>query len=67
MVRREQNGGLATTVALCSALAACTSEPAPAPAPPPRAASSVFSPDAAARLPLAEPEDGGVGREHGRG
>lgn len=48
------------TVASCVALAACTSEPAPAPAPPPRAASSVFSPEVAARLPLAEPEDGGA-------
>ena len=48
------------TVAWCAALAACTSEPPPAPAPTPRAASSVFSPEVAARLPLAEPEDGGA-------
>ncbi|MDI1429866.1 hypothetical protein QHF89_10175 [Polyangium sorediatum] len=61
-MRREQNGGLVVTVAWCAALAACTSEPAPAPAPvpAPRAASSVFSPEVAARLPLAEPEDGGA-------
>ncbi|MDC0742103.1 hypothetical protein [Polyangium mundeleinium] len=62
MVRREQNGGLVVAVAWCAAFAACTSEPppAPAPVPAPRAASSVFSPEVAARLPLAEPEDGGA-------
>ena len=48
------------TLALGAALVACTSEPAPSPAPPPRAASSVFSPEVAARLPLAEAEDGGA-------
>ncbi|MRG95028.1 hypothetical protein [Polyangium spumosum] len=46
---------------LVVALVACTSEEqAPAPLPSPRASSSVFSPEAAARLPLAEPEDGGA-------
>ncbi|MDC3955853.1 hypothetical protein [Polyangium jinanense] len=60
MVRREQNGGFVLTALLCASLVACTSEPAPAPAPPPRAASSVFSPEVAARLPLAEPEEGGA-------
>lgn len=50
-------------VAVLVALVACTSEeqaPAPLPLPSPRAGSSVFSPEAAARLPLAEPEDGGA-------
>ncbi len=57
-MRREQTGALVVTLLACATFVACRSEPAPPPAPPP--ASSVFSAEVAARLPLAELEDGGA-------